>query len=146
MKNAKIIMSILFIVILGILAILLTSGPPKPIVTVEGTKITLVQGSYCWKRIAGTGCVDKISPPELLENKKITPLPVSPNSEIKIKFTKPPIDELEVAYLLNNSESPLVTVEDDAFTAPKEEGIYIYSVSGRWAKGNSSFIFSIRVK
>lgn len=146
MKNVKIIMSILFIVILGILAIFLTSGPPKPIVTVEGTKITLVQGSYCWKRIAGTGCVDKISPPELLENKKITPVPVSPNSEIKIKFTKPPIDEIEVEYWLNNSESPLVTVEDDAFTAPKEEGIYIYSVSGRWAKGSSSFIFSIRVK
>lgn len=146
MKNAKIIMTILFIVLLSILAILLTSGPPKPIVTVEGTKITLVQGSYCWKRIAGTGCVDKISPPELLENKKITPLPVSPNSEIKIKFTKPPIDEIKVEYWLNNSESPLVTVEDDAFTAPKEEGIYIYSVSGRWAKGSSSFIFSIRVK
>ncbi len=146
MKNAKIIMTILFIVLLSILAILLTSGPPKPIVTVEGTKITLVQGSYCWKRIAGTGCVDKISPPELLENKKITPLPVSPNSEIKIKFTKPPIDEIEVENWLNNSESPLVTVEDDAFTAPKEEGIYIYSVSGRWAKGSSSFIFSIRVK
>ena len=145
MKNAKIIMSILFIVILGILAILLTSGPPKPIVTVEGTKITLVQGSYCWKRIAGTGCVDKISPPEILDNNKIVPFSVSPQSKIKINFKKQP-EKVEVEKWMNNDESEKVIVEDNSISVPNEKGKYIYIISGRWDKGSSSYIFSIKVK
>ncbi|MFJ7408118.1 MULTISPECIES: hypothetical protein [unclassified Lysinibacillus] len=124
----------------------LNSGPAKPIVSAEGKKITLVQGSYCWNKIVGYECVDKISPPELLENKKITPISVPPNSQIKIHFKKPPIDEIEVEKWMNNSESPLVKVEGDVFSAPQEKGIYIYSVSSRWDKGSSSFVFSIRVK
>ncbi|MGE7842564.1 hypothetical protein ACQKNX_17355 [Lysinibacillus sp. NPDC093712] len=139
-------MSILFIVVFAIMTILLTSGPPKPIVSAEGETITLVQGSYCWNKIIGFQCVDKIPPPDILEIKKITPFPVAPNSEIKIRFKKPPIDEIEVEKWLSNSESPLVKVEGDVFSAPQEKGIYIYTISGRWDKGSSSFVFSIRVK
>ncbi len=146
MRSLKGIISILFIVVFALMVILLNSGPPKPIVSAEGKKITLVQGSYCWNKIIGFECVDKISPPDILENNKITPFPVSPNSEIKIHFKKPPIDKIEVGKWLDKSERALIKVEGDVFSAPQEKGIYIYTVSGRWEKGSSSFVFSIRVK
>lgn len=97
------------------------------------------------EKITGTECVDKISPPEILDNNKIVPFSVSPQSKIKINFKKQP-EKVEVEKWMNNDESEKVIVEDNSISVPNEKGKYIYIISGRWDKGSSSYIFSIKVK
>lgn len=146
MKGVKIIIITLFIVVSVMTIMLLNAGPPKPIVLSEDKKITIVQGSYCWKKITGTECVDKISPPEILDNNKTIPVSVSPQSKIKINFKKQPIDEIEVEKWMDQGESEKIKVENNVFSASNEKGTYIYIISGRWDKGSSSYIFSVKVK
>jgi len=145
MEGIKISIITLFIIVFVLIIMLLNAGPPKPIVLSGNNKITIVQGSYCWKKITGTECVDKISPPEILDNNKIVPFSVSPQSKIKINFKKQP-EKVEVEKWMNNDESEKVIVEDNSISVPNEKGKYIYIISGRWDKGSSSYIFSIKVK
>ena len=145
MRSLKII-SMLFIIAFIWMIILLNAGPPKPVVLSEGKEVPFVQGTYCWQNIINNDCVDKIPPPEIIANKKIVPFSVSPQSEIKISFKKPPIDGIEVDKWLSSDEIKLVKVKDNVFSVPKEKGTYIYSISGRWDKGGSSYIFAIEVK
>ncbi|MEC1180531.1 hypothetical protein P9B03_18880 [Metasolibacillus meyeri] len=144
MKNLKII--ILFIVVFVFIAMLLNAGPPKPIVLSEGKKIPLMQGSYCWRKISGVECVDKISPPEIINQHKIIPVTISPQSEINITFKKAPIEKINVEEWVNHSKSKTMSVEDNVFSAPKDNGIYIYIISGKWEKGSSSYILTIKVE
>ncbi|MGE8006015.1 hypothetical protein [Lysinibacillus sp. NPDC093216] len=147
MRSLKIkIISMLFIIAFIWMIMLHNAGPPKPVVLTEGKEVPTVQGTYCWKNIINNECVDKISPPEIIANNKIVPFSVSPQSEIKISFKKPPIDGIEVDKWLSNDEIELVKVKDNVFSVPKEKGTYIYSISGRWDKGGSSYIFAIEVK
>ncbi|WP_447403063.1 hypothetical protein ACE1MS_22805 (plasmid) [Lysinibacillus sp. fkY74-1] len=145
MKGIKISIITLFILVFVLIIMLLNAGPPKPIVLSANNKITIVQGSYCWKKIIGTECVDKISPPEILDNNKIVPFSVSPQSKIKINFKKQP-EKVEVEKWMNNGESEKVIVEDNSISVPNEKGKYLYIISGRWDKGSSSYIFSVKVK
>jgi hypothetical protein len=147
----KKLISILFIIGVVIVIALLNVGPPKVVILSEGNKIPIVQGSYCWKKITGVECVDKILPIEIIEKKNIEPFPVSPQSEIKINFKKNPTEEIEVQIEEVEESGDIVDVErsivkGNVLSAPKESGVYIYSVTGRWDKGSSSYSFIIKVK
>lgn len=50
MKGIKISIITLFIIVFVLIIMLLNAGPPKPIVLSGNNKITIVQGSYCWKK------------------------------------------------------------------------------------------------
>ena len=145
MKGVRISIITLSIVVLVLIIMLLNAGPPKPIVLSGDNKITIEQGSYCWEKITGTECVDKISPPEILDNNKIVPFSVSPQSKIKINFKKQP-EKVEVEKWVSHGESEKISVEDNVISVPSKKGTYIYIISGRWDKGSSSYIFSIKVK
>lgn len=140
------IISILFIIAFIWIIMLLNAGPPKPVVLSEGKKVPTVQGTYCWQNLLSNECVDKISPPEIITNNKITPFSVSPQSEIKINFKKQSIDGIEVEKWLRSNEVEQVKVNGNVFSVPKEKGTYIYSIFARWGKGNGSYIFTIEVK
>ncbi|MFJ8089499.1 hypothetical protein ACIQ7N_15015 [Lysinibacillus sp. NPDC095746] len=133
MKAIKIGIITFFIVAFLLIIMLLNAGPPKPIVLSEGKKITVLQGTYCWSKFTGSECVDKISPSSIIDNNKIVPFSVSPQSEIKINFKKQPIDEIEVE-MEHLGESKKIKVEGNVFSAPIEKGKYIYIISGRWKK------------
>ncbi|MFJ6208589.1 hypothetical protein [Lysinibacillus sp. NPDC092081] len=147
MRSLKIkIISMLFIIAFIWMIMLLNAGPPKPVVLSEDKEVPTVQGTYCWRNIINNECVNKIPPPDIIANNKIVPFTVLPQSEIKINFKKPPIDRIEVEKWLSHDEIELVKVKDNVFSVPKEKGTYIYSISGRWDKGGSSYIFAIEVK
>ncbi|MEB2279356.1 hypothetical protein LAV73_04960 [Lysinibacillus xylanilyticus] len=76
-------------------------------------------------KFTGSECIDKISPSAIIDNNKIVPFPVSPQSEIKINFKKQPIDEIEVE-MEQLGESKKIKVEGSVFSAPNEKGKYIY--------------------
>lgn len=144
MKAVKIGIITFFTVAFLLIIMLLNAGPPKPIILSEGKKITVLQGTYCWSKFPGSECVDKISPSSIIDNNKIVPFSVSPQSEIKINFKKQPIDEIEVE-MEHLGESKKIKVEGNVFSAPNKKGTYIYVISGRWEKGSSSYIFTIEV-
>lgn len=50
---------------------LLNTRPQKPVVLSANKLVPTVQGTYCWRNIINNECVDKISPPEIIANKKL---------------------------------------------------------------------------
>ncbi|WP_246879976.1 hypothetical protein [Bacillus suaedae] len=71
---------------------ILNLNPPKPSITVEDSKVEVVQGSYCWKGLITAQCVDSISPPELIKHHDLKPVVVSPKAKLKIDFHHEPLE------------------------------------------------------
>lgn len=125
----KILISLIAVGILASIVYLVSnSKPPKPTITVENKTVEVVQGSYCWQGFMNAQCVDTISPPELIQHYEMKPVVVSPGAALNVKFNRKP-NTLSVSIWENENDSGLL--------APKEKGIYIYTVSASWKKGSS---------
>lgn len=125
----------------------LNSKPPTPIITVGEKKVEVVQGSYCWEGLFNNVCADTASPPEMIKHQRLKPTIISPESAIKIEFkTEPNKNSIGVNQWLQNGETENVPLNENIITAPKEEGVYVYDVSARWDKGDSSYAFVIEVR
>jgi len=122
------------------------SEPPTPSVTIGDVDIHTTQGSFCWKGLISSQCVDKIytSPLEMVAEHK--PTVVSSNEEVTIKFKKAPLGKLVVTQWGGENNTKSITVKNDKIKVPKEKGIYVYSVIANWEKGSGSYAFSIELK
>lgn len=146
MKKFMISLIVLLCSVFGIYFVI-SSKPPSPIITVEGKKVGVVQGTYCWEGLFNNECADTTSPPELIKHKGLKATIVSPESDIKIEFkTKPNKNSMGVNQWLQNGEPTNATLNGNVITAPKEEGVYVYDVFARWDKGSSSYAFIIQVQ
>ncbi|WLR57299.1 hypothetical protein LC048_10805 [Mesobacillus subterraneus] len=126
---------------------MLKSNPPSPIITVDGKKLEVARGSYCWDGLFNATCADTISPPMLIEHHEINPVIISPESEVKIEYKKEPEENtLGVTRWLNNNEVEDVSLNNNVLVVPNEKGVYIYDVHARWEKGDSSYAFVIEVQ
>ena len=136
----------LFVAGIYLVSELFRSKPPLPTLTVGGKEVEVVRGSYCWNGLINSGCVDMTSPPDLIKDHELTPIAVSPESEMEIEFKKEPQDNtLHVNEWINEEQTKEVPVHDNAILLPKEKGIYVYDVSARWDRGDSIFAFIIEV-
>lgn len=121
--------------------------PPSPTITVGDKEVAVAQGSYCWNGFLNSICADTISPLEMMKHQELKPVVVSPKSQLKIKFkNKPKENTLRVNRWLSNEEIENVPLNDNILTIPKEKGVYIYDISARWEKGDSSYAFAIEVR
>ncbi|MFD0048839.1 hypothetical protein ACFVHQ_05820 [Actinomycetes bacterium NPDC127524] len=94
-----------------------------------------------------TVCADTSSPPQIIKYHDIKPIVASRQSKLKIEFkNKPKEDTLHVTQWLTNEKTENVSINDNVILLPKEKGIYVYDVSAKWKKGNSSYAFVIEVK
>ncbi len=144
-----ILLIVLVGLVLGIYFVIgqLSSKPPSPILTVGGKKVEVVQGSYCWEGLFKNVCADTASPPELIKHQGLKPTIVLPASEIKIEFkTEPNKNSIRVNQWLQNGETENVPLNENIFTAPKEEGVYVYDLFAKWDKGDSNYAFTIEVR
>lgn len=149
MKKSLITLIVLVLLGVGIYFIfgLINTNLPEPTITVEGKKVEVAQGSYCWNGLINSGCVDMISPPGIIEHQGLKSVVVSPASELKIEFEKEPsANTLGVNRWLNDNEVEDVSLNNNVLIAPKEKGVYIYDVNASWEKGNSSYVFVIEVR
>ncbi|MCD9025918.1 YobA family protein [Cohnella silvisoli] len=125
----------------------LGATPPQPLIKAGEKKLAVYQSSYCW----GTGCADYVGPEEMLKEKPKEQ--VEPGATITFAFenVKQPTE-----IYVSRSASRAVTQEKldgSSFAAPKEKGIYYYSLSAWWMKdkekriseGDSSYVFAIEV-
>lgn len=102
--------------------------PPKAYVVTDHLKKEMILGTYCWKNT----CVDKIGPIGLTENEE--PLIAKPGERIQLELKSKPLPNVSGLYLVEteNEVETEVTLTDDSFEAPAEEGRYIYSYSNWW--------------
>lgn len=144
----KILISLLAVVVLvGGIYFVYNLKPPKPIITIENKTVEVAQGPYCWRGPISAQCVDMISPPDIIKHHELKPVVVSPGAELKIKFNRKPQENTLVASLwFSNGETENAPLNDNVLVVPKEKGVYIYSVSARWEKGSSGYVFVIEVK
>lgn len=123
------------------------SEPYTPIITTREDVIPTTQGSYCWNALVFAQCVDKVytSPVEMA--KEHQPTVVSPKQEIKIKFKKEPLPgTLKIEQVSDESNMKIAEVNNDAISAPNEQGVYFYHVIANWKQGDGNYAFSIEVK
>ena len=149
MKKTLAILLVLVMFVIGVYGLIdqMSPKPPLPSVTVEGEKVTTVQGSYCWSGYFNSQCVDMISPPELIKEKGIKSVSVPPQSRLKIEFKNAPIrNTLGVNKWEKNGKVKNIYIKNNILTAPKEKGVYLYDIFARWEKGSSSYVFVIEVK
>ncbi|WP_339171524.1 hypothetical protein MKY51_09890 [Solibacillus sp. FSL R5-0691] len=144
----KVLSSLLAVVVLvGGMYVAINSAPPKPVLTIENKTVEVAQSSYCWNGLLKTQCVDMISPPDLIEHHKITPVVVSPGADVKIKFHRKPLENtLTASIWSSNNEITNAPLNENVLSVPNEKGFYIYSLSAYWKKGSSSYVFVIEVK
>lgn len=135
-----------FVIGVSILIVQSGSKPPLPFITVDGKKITVMQGSYCWRSFFQGECADMISPPEIIDRQGVNPVRVSPESRLKISFKKMPLKNTLTANIWRNRNTESILLKNNSLTIPKEKGVYIYDLSARWEKGDSSYVFAIEVK
>jgi hypothetical protein len=124
-----------------------SSEPPTPTITAGNNKIAVAQGSYCWNGLYSGKCVDMAAPPEIIKIKDLKPVVVSPENQLKIKFTNEPNkNTLGANRWISNDDSETVQIKNNVITAPKEKGIYVYDIFARWKNGSSSYVFVIEVQ
>jgi hypothetical protein len=147
----KFLITLLVLIALGIggdfVTGLFSAKPPLPIITVGEKKVEVAQGSYCWNGLLNSVCADTSSPPELIKNQELKPVVVPPDSQLKIEFKDEPKENtLVVNRWLTNEKTENVPINDNVILLPKEKGVYVYDVSARWEKGDSSYVFVIEVR
>lgn len=143
---------ILFFVVSGLAFALyvisdpLNAAPPTPsITTADGKKITAMRGSYCWRNKSTGVCADSDAPPAIIAHYQTMPITVASEDEIHIRFSKPPI-ESGVNQWTNDNDAVATQMSGDLFTAPKQQGVYIYDVYAHWEQGSASYAFVIEVQ
>lgn len=149
MKKTLVSLIIFLVLALGIFLVigLFNNNPPKPLITIESENVEVAQGSYCWRGVINSRCIDMTSPPDIIKRKELKPVVVSPKDRIKIEFKKEPkVGTLNVNRWISNEETKSVSLNEDFFIAPKENGVYVYDVSANWERGSASYAFVFEVK
>lgn len=122
--------------------------PPKVYIEIEGETHETTLGTYCW----GNTCVDTVGPFEILEGKE--PIKIKPGETIYVVMDyEPKPNEFHVLQM-NDSVETEVTVQDNHFTAPTEQGIYYYSYGAWWmdekeenvSNGDAFYAFMLEVE
>lgn len=134
----------------GIVYIGSNEKPPTAILKVGDKKIVTTRESYCWESYSSSKCErEDRSTLELVKLKE--PVIVEPNAEIKIEFNRilnPIMDRTSVFQLAKTKDGKgrSIKLNKHKFSAPKESGIYYYSLSAEWTQGRGQYVFSIKVK
>ncbi|GAK39096.1 hypothetical protein PUW24_21930 [Paenibacillus urinalis] len=88
-------------------------------------------GTYCWSSNNMGVCVDTAGPVEHLED--VTPLKVSPEATIQFVMNyEPKPNQFSLQQYSGVNIHKKVSIENNAFTAPTQEGTYYYSYGAWW--------------
>lgn len=66
---------------------------------------------------------------------------VLPQAELKLEFSKKPNEVTVIDW--SKSKDNAYTLKDNSIIAPKESGIYIYEIIGKWDEGQVSYTIKI---
>jgi hypothetical protein len=115
--------------------------PPEVFLQTNIKEHPIVRGTYSWNNIEGDS-----EPPSILTKGK-EPLIVSPSTKIKMKFPsdRAPLD-IKVYYWVENERGNEIGEMDGfSFSAPKENGEYVYEIVAKWPEGIVHFAAKVKV-
>lgn len=115
--------------------------PQAPTVTAAGISVPVVLNRHCWD--GGKVCAENLTPSKLVEEKGLTPTAVPSGSRLRLAFPVPPrsiqVDRWE------GDRAETVPIEDDAWKAPEEPGVYTYSITADWVKRGAGYAVLVEV-
>ncbi|WP_341202470.1 hypothetical protein [Planomicrobium okeanokoites] len=121
--------------------------PPTPNVTVNGKEIPTTQGSYCWRGIIISQCVDFIHTTPLDMAKEHNPTLISPQEKIGVDFRKEPLSgTLVIEQWIDENNIKEIELINDSISTPQEKGIYVYHIKALWKEGDGNYAFSVVVE
>lgn len=138
------------LLILSLLLLILNTGcikdeqnigyePPNPKITVNGTNVHYLLGSYQWKgAIAG-------SPTPLEISNDVKPVAAPPSSLLKVEFSYKPEKLQLIAWPSDEKQAYSEPMEGFEAVLPAEKGRYIYALSGVWKEGRGDYVFIIEI-
>ncbi|WP_139993586.1 hypothetical protein [Kurthia sp. Dielmo] len=123
------------------------TGIPSLSVRADNKIVEVTQGTYCWSSLISSECVDKIAPTQMVKEGIITPTVVKPGAVLSYQFSKKPVGDSE-SILFEDEAGHSIDVkrENQTFKAPIKKGLYMYTISARWDKGDVSYAIAIDVK
>jgi len=128
----------------------LGKSPPMPKITVAGQSLIVLLSTHCWNTDSGGYCKDYIGAEEMLKDKPVER--VKPGAKIRFAFDSKPPTEIGVSRARNRSTVD-VEMKGNSFAAPKEPGVYYYTLGANWlsdkekriSEGDAYFVFAVEV-
>ena len=78
--------------------------------------------------------------------KSLEPVIVAPRSSIHLSYDPPPIvGSIEVSRWIGSRPQDVALTGEQSITAPRDPGVYVYSVFARWPQGDSTHVFRIEI-
>jgi hypothetical protein len=121
--------------------------PQLPEVDIDGAKVSVRHGSYCWGVNGKSVCVDMAGPKEIWESSKRPPVQAAPGAKVHVKFKEAPKEALHAERWDGGTSGPQSeTLQDGTLTLPQQKGIYYYSIDGYWPQGSASYVLAVEVR
>jgi len=112
-----------------------TLAPPLPTVKIGSVTADVEQSTYCWEDNGSARCEDHGLPTE----EDLQLIQVDAGDAIDVTFHETPRN-----FSFNQVvDGELVATEQ---VVPDEPGVYLYETGGEWEKGDSRYVFGIRVR
>lgn len=98
-------------------------------------------------------CVDKVGPPELLQNKKPIRITSKAIAQIKMDY-KPQPTEVYLSLIEVDDEKKIQLKDNGQFKTPTKKGVYYYVYSVWWDTdekekqyhGDAAYVFSLEIE
>ena len=116
--------------------------PPAPTVSAAGVPVPIVFNQHCWDD--GKVCAENLTPTKLVKAKRLTPTTVPPGALLRFAFQVPP-RFVQVDHW-KGDRPETVPVEDDAWKAPEEPGVYTYSITADWPQRGAGYAVLVEVR
>ena len=121
--------------------IIYSSQIPNLDLSYKNTKIEALKCPFSWDTILRHKRWDYPPPEELAE--KLNETVVNPEAKIDFNFSRKP-ESFQVSLWDEKTESYISDSKD--IKAPKENGIYVFSVIGKWGTSQVLYVFKVRVE
>lgn len=115
--------------------------PPKVpgYIMVGNKRYKMEEGNYEWNKDNTTIRTDHAGPTQIAESFKS--IQVKPSEKIRLELKQNP---LAVTYVWDDEDGSEYS-DDTEFTAPADEGIYIFETVAKWSNGEVSYTFVLEV-
>lgn len=122
-------------------------APPSPVITWKEKSATTVPTSFCWKVDGEATCTDTAAPPEIIAEKKPSPLQVQPGAILTISYDLPPEEQsMVLTQWIGSSRIEQTLENENQWRAPEQPGWYLLDVRAQWDQGDAGHAFVIEVK
>ncbi|MDH4618154.1 hypothetical protein JZI27_13850 [Brevibacillus sp. AY1] len=121
--------------------------PPNPVIAWKEKSAMTVPTSFCWSVEDEATCTDTAAPPEIIAEKKPSPLQVQPGAVLTISYDLPPAEQsMVVTQWVGSSQIEQTLENGNQWKVPEQPGWYLFDVRAQWDQGDAGHAFVIEVK